>query len=329
MTYVHYTTHPTLRDPVFIVAFGGWNDAADSATTAIKFLTDRWKPTKFAEIDSEDFFVYTETRPSAKLVEGLRRAIIWPSNQFYAHVEPEKSHDVVLLLGAEPQLKWKTFSEAFLEICQLTQVSEVIFLGALLADIPHTAAVPITGTATTPELVERLREMSIRQSRYEGPTGIVGVLQDACQQANIPAASLWGAAPHYLAASPNIKITAALLAALNTFLALGLNLRDIQADATRFEEQITRLVARDPEASAYVRRLEERHAGLSDDDDEDEVDDDDLDDSDDDNTLPNPDIVSSTGPLPSADTLIRGVEELLRQQREHGSQNFTDDEDNE
>lgn len=324
MTYVHYTTHPTLRDPVFVVAFGGWNDAADSATTAIKFLTDRWKPTKFADINSEDFFVYTETRPSAKLVEGLRRTIIWPSNQFYAHVEPDMNRDVVLLLGAEPQLKWKTFSTAFLEVCQLMQVSEVVFLGALLADIPHSAPVPITGTATTPELVERLREMSIRQSRYEGPTGIVGVLQDVCQQAGIPAASLWGAAPHYLAASPNIKITAALLTALNTFLSLGLNLRDIQADATRFDDQITRLVARDPEASAYVRRLEEQLAGH----DEDEDDDDEVDDSDDD-TLPDPDIVPGTGPLPSADTLIRGVEELLRQQREHGSQNFTDDEDDE
>jgi proteasome assembly chaperone (PAC2) family protein len=325
MTYVQYTTHPILRDPVFIVAFGGWNDAADAATTTIKFLRDKWKPTRFADIDSEEFFVYTETRPTAKFVEAQQRTIVWPSNQFYAHVEPGLGHDIVLVQGAEPQLKWKTFSTAFLEVCQLLQASEVIFLGALLADIPHTSPVPITGTATTPELVERLRAINIRQSRYEGPTGIVGVLQNACEQAGIPAASLWGAAPHYLAASPNIKVTSALLTALNTFLSLGLNLQDIQTDAIRFEDQISRLVARDPDASAYVRRLEEQFVSL--DEEDEEGDDSDIDANDD--TSPNPDIVPGTGPLPSADTLIRGVEELLRQQRERGSQQFTDDEDDE
>src|SRR5947209_13695152 len=118
MSYVRYYTHPILRDPVAIVALGGWNDAADSATTAIKFLVDLWKPTKFAEIDSEDFFVFTETRPLIKFVDGVQRTVIWPTNQFFAHYAPNFNRDVILFLGTEPQLKWKTFSDTFLEVCR-------------------------------------------------------------------------------------------------------------------------------------------------------------------------------------------------------------------
>src|SRR5438105_1448138 len=179
MSYIRYHTHPILRDPVAIVALGGWNDAADSATTAIKFLVDLWKTTKFAEIDSEDFFVFTETRPLIKFVDGVQRTVVWPTNQFLAHAMPHLHRDVILLLGTEPQLKWKTFSEAFLEVCKRFNVSEIVFLGALLAEIPHSAAVPISGTSTTADVMERLREMDIRSSRYEGPTGMIGVLHDA------------------------------------------------------------------------------------------------------------------------------------------------------
>lgn len=313
MSYVEYHAQPSLRDPVVIVALGGWNDAADSATTAVKFLIDRWKPTKFAEIDSEDFFVFTETRPTIKMAEGAQRTVVWPTNQFLAYSEGDLNHDIILFLGTEPQLKWKTFSDAFLEVCKRFQASEVVFLGALLADVPHSARVPISGTSTSTDVTERLREMAVRTSRYEGPTGMIGVLHDACRRSSIPSASLWAAAPHYLAATPNIKVTAALLTYVNTFLSLGLDLSDIQSDAVRFEEQITTLVARDPEASAYVRKLEEQVSEIDDEDEDEEQ---------------NLDIVPGTGPLPSADTLIRGVEELLRKQRENGPP-MLDDEDDE
>jgi len=313
MSFIEYQSQPELREPIIIVAFAGWNDAADSATTAVKFLIDKWKPTKFAEIDSEDFFVFTEARPTVKMVDGLQRTVVWPTNQFFAYTAPDFARDIILFLGVEPQLKWKTFSNTFLEACRRFNVSEAVFLGALLAEVPHSAAVPMSGTSTTVDVMERLREMEIRNSRYEGPTGMIGVLQDMCRQANISAASLWAAAPHYLAATPNIKVTAALLTYINTFLSLGLDLSDIQSDAVRFEEQITSLVARDSEASAYVRKLEEQ------------VDDDDDDDDDDDN----PDVIVGTGPLPSADSLIRGVEELLRKERESGSQQLFDDDDEE
>ncbi|MFL5664900.1 MAG: PAC2 family protein [Ktedonobacteraceae bacterium] len=319
MEYIHYHSQPELRDPIAVIALGGWNDAADSATTAIKFLIDRWKPTKFAEIDIEEFFVFTETRPTIKYVDGIQRSIIWPSGQFLAYQAPDLPHDIILYLGVEPQLKWKTFSACFLDVCKKFHVSEVVLLGALLADVPHSISVPITGTSSNTDLKERLKEMDVHSSRYEGPTGMLGVLQDAFRRAAIPATSLWAAAPHYLAATPNIKVTSALLTYLNTYMSFGLNLSDIQADAVRFEEQITALVARDPEASAYVRKLEEQASGLLDAEDEDE---------DEDESIFTTEKGPGTGPLPSAESLIRGVEELLRKQRENGQQQLNDDEDN-
>lgn len=317
MSFIQYHNRPILRDPVVLVAFGGWNDAAEAATTAIKFLIDRWKPIKIAEIDSEDFFVFTETRPTVKFVDGIQRTITWPTNQFFAYMATDFNRDIILFTGVEPQLKWKTFSASFLEVCQHFNASEVVFLGALLADVPHSIEVPISGTSSSSDVMERLHEMDVHTSRYEGPTGMIGVLQDICRQVQIPSATLWAATPHYLAATPNIKVTSALLTYVNTYLSLDLNLSDIQSDAIHFEEQITTLVERDPEASAYVRKLVEQLAENADDDDDN-----------DENETDSPDIVVPTGPLPSADTLIRDVEELLRQERKNGS-NQDENEENE
>lgn len=319
MSYITYHKQPALRDPIAIVAFGGWNDAADSASTVVKFLIQRWQPVKVAEIDAEDFYDFTETRPTIKMNEGGQRSLVWPTNRFLAHIDPELPCDVLLFIGVEPQLKWRTFKQAFLDVCKRFNVSEAVFLGALLADIPHSASVPITGSSSDSDIIERLNEMKVESSRYEGPTGIIGVLQDGFQQIHIPAASMWAAAPHYLAATPNIKVTAALLAHLNTYLSLALDLEEIQTDAAHFEEQINRLVSKDPEASAYVRKLEEQ---LEAEEEEDEQDDDDEQEVD-------PDSALSSGPLPSADLLIRDVEELLRRQRENGKESHHQPEDNE
>lgn len=313
MDYVQYFKQPELRNPLLIAAFAGWNDAADAATTAVKFLIERWKPTKLAEIDPEEFFVFTETRPLVQSNKGIQNTIIWPSNQFLSYSAPYLDHDILIYLGAEPQLKWKTFTKTFMDVCKGFNVSEALLLGAFLVDIPHSMDVPISGFSSSPELLERLRELDVRSSSYSGPTGMAGVLHDSLRNAGIPVSSLWAAAPHYLAATPNIKVTAALLTYMNIFLSFGLDLSDIQADAVRFEEQITALVARDPEASAYVRRLEEQASDLLDEEDEDEE-------SEDDELIVNPDKPISTGPLPSADTLIRSVEELLRKERENNQQ---------
>ncbi len=237
------------------------------------------------------------------------RTISWPSNHFFSLITPQFERDIILYLGVEPQLKWKTFTSSYLDVCKRFNVSEVLLLGAFLANIPHSMDVPISGFSSNAETLDRLLEIDVQSSRYEGPTGMVGVLQDTFRRANIPVSSLWAAAPHYLAATPNIKVTAALLTYLNTFLSFNLDLSDIQADAQRFEEQITMLVERDPEASAYVRKLEEQVGAILDDDGEHEDDEDDV--------LFNPDRPVSTGPLPSADSLIRSVEELLRKEREN------------
>ncbi|GCF11054.1 PAC2 family protein [Dictyobacter arantiisoli] len=324
MSQITYFNEPELRDPVVVVAFGGWNDAADSATTAIKFLIDRWDPQKIAEIDGEEFFVFTEARPTIKYKNGVQQSnIVWPNNEFFAYSDPDATRDVIILLGSEPQLKWKTFCAQFIEICQKFHVSEVVFLGALLADIPHSLTVPITGTSSNDEVMERLREMDVNKSRYEGPTGMIGVLHDACHVNGISSATLWAATPHYLAAAPNIKVTAALLTNLNQFLSFGLDLYEIQEDAVRFEEQVTALVSRDPEARDYVRRLEEQIANGIDPDDDDDDDDEDEEEI----FSLSPDRAPGSGPLPSADSLIRDVEALLRESRIQGPSNQSDDEE--
>jgi proteasome assembly chaperone (PAC2) family protein len=319
MAFVHYLKKPELRNPVVVAAFAGWNDAADAATTAVKFLIDRWKPIKFADIEAEEFFVFTETRPTISTRKGVLRAVSWPSNQFLSLITPQFERDIILYIGVEPQLKWKTFTSGYLEVCKRFNVSEVLLLGAFLANIPHSMVVPISGFSSNPEMLDRLLKIDVHNSRYEGPTGMVGVLQDTFRRANIPVSSLWAAAPHYLAATPNIKVTAALLTYLNTFLSFDLDLSDIQADAQRFEEQITMLVERDPEASAYVRKLEEQAGEISDEDGE----------EDEDELLINPDRPVSTGPLPSADSLIRSVEELLRKERESNQQRSDSEEEDE
>ncbi|HLX55553.1 MAG TPA: PAC2 family protein [Ktedonobacteraceae bacterium] len=313
MAFVHYLKKPELRSPVVIAAFAGWNDAAEAATTAVKFLMDRWKTTRFAEIEAEEFYVFTETRPAVQAKKGLVRAINWPGNQFFAYADPSWERDVILYLGVEPQLKWKTFTAAFLEVCKHFNASEVLLLGAFLANIPHSMDVPVTGYTSTQEMLERMHEIDVQSSRYEGPTGITGVLHDAFARAKIPVSSLWAAAPHYLVATPNIKVTSALLTYLNTFLAFDLDLDDIQGDAMRFEEQISTLVARDPEASAYVRKLETETENLLAESDEEEPDEDEEI-----NVVPDKPVIS--GPLPSADSLIRSVEELLRKERENNQQ---------
>jgi proteasome assembly chaperone (PAC2) family protein len=319
MAFVHYLKKPELRNPVVVAAFAGWNDAADAATTAVKFLIDRWKPIKFADIEAEEFYVFTETRPTISTRKGVLRAISWPSNQFLSLITPQFERDIILYIGVEPQLKWKTFTSGYLEVCKRFNVSEVLLLGAFLANIPHSMIVPISGFSSNPQMLDRLLKIDVHNSRYEGPTGMVGVLQDTFRRANIPVSSLWAAAPHYLAATPNIKVTAALLTYLNTFLSFDLDLSDIQADAQHFEEQITMLVERDPEASAYVRKLEEQAGEIPDEDGE----------EDEDELLINPDRPVSTGPLPSADSLIRSVEELLRKERESNQQSSDPEEEDE
>lgn len=258
MEYVRFIEHPTLRRPVLLLAFAGWNDAAEVATTAVRFLIQRWEAKKFAELDPEEFYNFARVRPHVRIESDFSRVITWPQNTFYYHVDPLLDRDFVLLLGIEPNLKWRTFCQEILDVCQAVEVTSALSLGGLVADVPHTRAPRITAFSSDPELVSRFPELGVRRSRYEGPTGIVGVLSDAFARTNIPVGSMWGNVPHYISASPNPKVVHALLSRLSTLYGLGLELGEMERAGRRFERQVNEALLHNPEVAQYVKRLEER-----------------------------------------------------------------------
>src|ERR671919_1598621 len=250
---------PELRRPVLVAAFSGWNDGGQGASLAVGYLAKTWSAARFADIDPEGFFDFQATRPHVSLFDGLTRQLDWPDNAFFHAQVPGTDRDAVLLLGIEPNLRWRTFCGLVSGLASDLGVELVITLGALLADVPHTRAAPVTGSASDPELIEQL---GLQASRYEGPTGIVGVLHDACRAAGIPSASLWAAVPHYasLAASP--KAALALCARLGDLLGTELELDDLERAAEAYESQVSEAVASDEETEAYVQELERRRAAL-------------------------------------------------------------------
>lgn len=253
MDYVRWQDRPELRRPVLIAAFEGWNDAADAASTAARYLRDRWSARPFATIDHEDFYDFTSTRPQVRLVNGLTRRIEWPETQLSWAPLPGTSRDVVVLLGHEPQLKWRTFTEHVVTAATELKVELIVILGALLADVPHSRPVRVTGTAADAELVRRL---DLGRSTYEGPTGIVGVLHEAFSRSHLPSASLWAAVPHYVAATPSPKASLALVTRAVDLLSTTVDIEDLAIAAADYERQVNEVVAADDDVVAYVRRLE-------------------------------------------------------------------------
>jgi proteasome assembly chaperone (PAC2) family protein len=252
----------------------------------------RWEAKKFADIDAEEFYNFARVRPHVRIEENFNRTITWPENAFYYHVDPMLDRDFVLLLGIEPNLKWRTFCEQIIEVCGSVGVTSALSLGGLVADVPHTTAPRITAFSSDPELVERFPELSLRRSRYEGPTGIVGVLADAFAKKNIPVGSLWGNVPHYISASPNPKVVHALLSRLSDIYGLGLELSEMERSGRRFERQVNEALQHNPEVAQYVKQLEAR---------EDEPESDPS--------------TSSSEPveLPRGEDVVRQLEEFLRQ----------------
>ncbi len=248
-------SRPELEKPVLLAAFRGWNDGAQAASLAAGYLAKAWDAEQFAEIDPEDFFDFQATRPHVSLEDGLTRRIEWPETGFY-HARPEGlDRDVVLLLGIEPNLRWRTFTELVVGLASELEVELMITLGALLADVPHTRPAPVTGSATDSELVERL---GLSASRYEGPTGIVGVLHDACREAGIPSASLWAAVPHYVSLTPSPRAAVALCERLGSLIGVDIDLDELEEAAQSYEEQVSEAVASDEETASYVEELERR-----------------------------------------------------------------------
>jgi predicted ATP-grasp superfamily ATP-dependent carboligase len=249
------SARPELTRPVLIAAFRGWNDGAQAASLAAGYLARLWGANQVAEVDPEGFFDFQATRPHVSLVEGVTRRIDWPETAFY-HAQPRRlDRDVVLLLGIEPNVRWRTFTELVVAHAKELGIELVVTLGALLADVPHTRPSPVTGSASDPDLV---RELGLSTSRYEGPTGIVGVLHDACNRAGIPSASLWAAVPHYVSLTPSPRAAAALCDRLAHLLGIDIDTAELRQAAETYEEQVSQAVAADEETAAYVEELEQR-----------------------------------------------------------------------
>ena len=246
---------PELRSPVLVAAFRGWNDGGQGASLAAGYLAKLWNAEQFAEIDPEGFFDFQVTRPHVSLVDGVTRKIEWPETAFRHAGLPGAERDAVLLTGSEPNVRWKAFSRLIVDLAKELRVELVVTLGSLLADVPHTRPAPVTGSASDSELIERL---GLEASRYEGPTGIVGVLHDACRTAGLPSASLWAAVPHYVSLAPSPRAAQALCDRLGGLLDVEIDTEELREAGEAYSEQVSAAVATDEETQAYVEELEQR-----------------------------------------------------------------------
>jgi predicted ATP-grasp superfamily ATP-dependent carboligase len=285
MERVDWESRPALRRPALVCSFKGWNDAAESATSALRFLESHWEAERAGAIDPEEFFDFQVTRPIVSLTEGRTRRIDWPEFVFTSAKVEEGERDVVFLTGSEPNLRWKTFCATVIGAARELGVELVVSLGALLADVPHTRPVQITGIAGDEKLVEQL---GFSETRYEGPTGIVGVLHDTCARAGLPSVSLWAPVPHYVAAVPSPKASLALIRRVESLLGVTIDLAGLEEASSEYERRLDEAVASEPEVRALVERLEQQL-------DESEI---------------------SFRDLPSGDSIAREFQRFLRDQRD-------------
>ena len=250
---------PVLRSPVAIAAFEGWNDAADASTAVVEHLEQEWGAEPIAALDPEDFYDFQVNRPTVMMSEGETRRIEWPTTRFSVATPPDAERDIVLIRGIEPSMRWRTFCEQVLEVCHSLEVSRIVLLGALLADVPYTRPLPVSGSAprgaTIADTSERL---GLTPTRYEGPTGIVGVLYDACRKAELEAVSFWVHVPHYANNPPCPKATLALLHRVEEVLDLPVPMADLAEESAQWEERLHAAAEQDAELAEYVRELEER-----------------------------------------------------------------------
>jgi proteasome assembly chaperone (PAC2) family protein len=252
---------PLLREPIMIVAFSGWNDAAEAASGAVEHLLSGWRdknddvlPELIANVESEDFYDFQVNRPVVSIDDSEIRSITWPTTQIFGMAIPSMSRDLVIVTGVEPSMKWKSFTSDLLDLADDLEVSLIVSLGSLLADTPHTRPITVTGTGAHPSIAKRL---GVSVSKYEGPTGILGIIQDGCMRRGIDAISLWAAVPHYAANAPSPKATLALINTLEEFLNIKIPLSDLPDRADAWENEVNDLAADDSEIAEYVKALEE------------------------------------------------------------------------
>ena len=291
--YVNLEWRPDLERPVLIAAFTGWNDAAEAASSALDTLEKTWEARRFGTFDAEEFFDFQATRPQIKLTEGVTRRIEWPENVVSStapSLEAAGGRGVVLLSGPEPNFRWRSFCAAVAELAQDLRVELVVTMGALLADVPHSRPVSVSANSQDPALVENL---GLSASRYEGPTGITGVLHRSCAERGLPSVSFWASVPHYLPAVPSAPATLALLNSLSNLLGMEVDTSELERTAEAYQEQVSVAVSQDSDLSSYVRMLEDRFDAQAD---------------------------EGSRKLPSGDELARELEGFLRQQRREDSQ---------
>ncbi|HEV7528261.1 MAG TPA: PAC2 family protein [Solirubrobacteraceae bacterium] len=245
-----------LRAPAMVCAFQGWNDAGDAASSAVSFLSSALDARRFARVDSEEFYDFQANRPSVQFNDDNEREIVWPTVEVFEAPAPRAPRDLVLVQGVEPSLRWRAFTGHMVDLAEALGVQVVVTLGALLGDVPHTRPVTISGHASDPALLERLG-MQGSTSTYEGPTGIVGVLHNACAQAGLPSASLWAGVPHYVAAAANPKAALALVRRVEGLIGVSVDVSELESAAADYERQVGLAVQSDPDIQAFVERLEQ------------------------------------------------------------------------
>ncbi len=283
MDALQWRKRPTLKQPVMLVAFQGWTDAGGAASSAATYLAEQWNAWPFASIDAEEFYDFTSSRPHVRLNDQGAREILWPENRFLAASAP--GQDLVLLVGSEPHLKWRTFCQCVIEVATTLDVQSVFTLGAMLTDVPHTRSVPVRGSTTDPRLAERF---VMPRPRYEGPTGIVGVLGSALAKVDIPTASLMAQVPHYVPSTPSPKATLALVERVTELLGTRVAIRPLEVASVAYEHEVSEVVAADDDIAGYVQQLEARNE--------------------------NDTAVGPLEDIPSGDALAAELEQFLREQ---------------
>ncbi len=284
MDALQWRKRPTLKQPVMLVAFQGWTDAGGAASSAATYLAEAWNAWPFASIDAEEFYDFTSQRPHVRLDAEGGREIVWPENRFLAASAP--GQDLVLLVGAEPHLRWRAFCQCVIEVATSLEVQSVVTLGAMLTDVPHTRAVPVRGSTTDTRLAERF---AMARPRYEGPTGIVGVLSSALARVGIPSASLMAQVPHYVPSTPSPKATLALVERVTGLLGTRVATRSLELASVAYEHEVSEVVAADDDIAGYVHQLEAR-------------------------TEHGDDVVDPLEEIPSGDALAEELERFLREQ---------------
>jgi predicted ATP-grasp superfamily ATP-dependent carboligase len=284
MSELNVSFRPELRRPVLVAAFRGWNDGGQGATLAAGYLAKQWDADQFASIDPEEFYDFQAMRPQVSLEDGMTRRLEWPENTFFHAPIPGTDRDAVILLGTEPNLRWKTFSRLVLGLAEELGVERAVTFGSLLADVPHTRPAPVTAAATDDSLMQ---ELGLEPSRYEGPTGIVGVLLDACRGAGISSLSLWAAVPHYVSLAPSPRAALALVRRFGELMRVEVDVAELEQAADEYSEQVSEAVSADADTAAYVEELERRV-----------------------------DMLSAEEHLPSGDTLAAELTRFLREREE-------------